>query len=276
MATAKTAEYGIGTGPDELERLGLQHQLWSDTAHALWRMARVGPTDRVLDVGCGPGYASFDLAQIVGSGAVVGVDESPSFIEHLAAQARTRALPQLTGLVGDVQRLPELLPRAAGTFDLAYARWVLCFVADPEAVVAGVASLLRPGGRFAVHDYFNYSTTTTAPRRQSYDKVVAATTAWWRARGGDPDVCGRLPRFLAAHGFSLEHLAVHQWAARGRDSMFHWPHSWWRSFAPKLVEQGYFSRPDCDALLRDLEEIKSSEVDFLLPPPVTEMLAIKR
>ncbi|MFY9341712.1 MAG: methyltransferase domain-containing protein, partial [Planctomycetota bacterium] len=70
-------EYVLGTGADELSRLGLQHRLWSDAAHQAWQRACIRPGQRVLDVGCGPGYAAFDLAQIVTAvGAVVGVDES--------------------------------------------------------------------------------------------------------------------------------------------------------------------------------------------------------
>lgn len=277
MSHPSEPEYVLGTGADELERLGLQHRLWSDDAHALWRRARVGPGQQVLDVGCGPGYAAFDLAQLAGrASTVVGVDESRSFIEHLRAQAASRGLPQLTGVVGDVQRLLALLPDRRGRFDFAWARWVLCFVPDPEAVVAGVAALLRPGGRFAVHDYFNYATSTIAPRRASYDRVIAATQASWRAAGGDPDVAARVPRMMAAHGLDVEHLAIHQRVARPGDSMFAWPDTWWRSYAPKLVEMGHITAEECAAVIRDLDDLAASPTDFILPPPVTEILAVKR
>lgn len=273
-----TREYVLGTGADELARLGLQHRLWADAAHGAWLRAQLRIGQRILDVGCGPGYATFDLAQLVGPGGrVVGIDESAAFVAHVEAQARARALTQVETRVGDVQRLADVLgPAHAGGFDGAYARWVLCFVPDPASVVAGVHGALRRGGRFIVHDYFNYGSMSMAPRRVSHDRAVAATIASWRARGGDPDIVGRLPRLLAAAGFELLHLAVHQRLARPGDTMWHWPDVWWRTYAPKLVESGFLAREDMEQLFRDLDDIAARNTDFIQPPPVFEVIAEKR
>jgi SAM-dependent methyltransferase len=214
------------------------------------------------------------MAQIVtAAGAVVGVDESPSFVQHANRQAQIRGLPQVTAIDGDVQQLPQLLA-AHEPFDFAYARWVLCFVRDPEAVVRGIADRLRPGGRLVVHDYFNYGSMTMAPRRRSHDVVVQATMRSWRARGGDPDIAGRLPAMFAAHGLELTHLAVHQRIARGRDSMFAWPDTWWRTFAPKLVAMGEITQAECDEVIADLVAIRDGD-GFVQCPPVYELIATR-
>ncbi len=279
MSTTKPAEYVLGTGDDELARLALQHRLWGDAAHALWRRAGITPGMRALDVGCGPGHAAFDLAQwVTPSGKVVGVDESPRFVEYLNSQAKVRGLPQASAVVGDVQAIHGIVERAggAGSFDLAYARWVLCFVKDPEAVVAGVAAALKPGGRFCVHDYFNYRSMTMAPRRASHDKAVAATMKSWEARGGDTDIMGRLPRLLHKHGMEVTHLDVHQRVARGSDAMFTWVNVWWRIYAPKLEEMGLLTKQDVDDLIRDLDEIRRSGTDFVSCPPVYEVVSVKK
>ena len=267
-------EYVLGTGQDELERLGLQHRLWSDAAHAAWKLARIGPGQSVLDVGCGPGYASFDLAQLVqGTGRVVGVDESPPFVAHVNEEARRRGLPQLTARAGDVQQLGALdLP--PGSFDLAYARWVLCFVEHPEQVVEGVARLLKPGGRFAIHDYFNYRAMTVAPRRASYAKIVEATERTWRAHGGDPDVVGRLLRLLRDAGLCVEHLVAHQRIARPGESMWHWVDSWWRNFVPKLLQMEAISADDAREFFADWDALRADS-DFALLPCVYEIVAVR-
>ncbi len=276
MSTTKPAEYVLGTGDDELARLALQHRLWGDAAHGLWRRAGIAPGFRVLDVGCGPGHASFDLAQwVTPNGKVVGVDESAGFIEYLNAQARSRGLPQLSGRIGDVQQLGRCI-EPKEHYDLAYARWVLCFVKDPEAVVAGVAAALKPGGKFCVHDYFNYRSMSMAPRRASHDKVVAATVKSWEARGGDTDIMGRLPRLLDKQGLEVTHLDVHQRVARGNDAMFTWINVWWRIYAPKLAEMGLITNDDVDALLHDLDEIRYSTTDFVSCPPVYELISVKK
>ena len=268
-------EYVLGTGDDELARLAQQARLWSDAAVDAWKRAGIAPGQRALDIGCGPGFASFDLAQLVtSSGAVVGIDESEGFIAHLTEQARVRGLPHLKGVAGDVQQIgPALLGNEP--FDLAYARWVLCFVRDPAAVVRSVARCLRPGGHFVVHDYFNYSSMTMGPRRRSHDLAVQATISSWRERGGDPDVVGRLPALFQQHGLRVLHLGVHQRIARGGDSMFAWPDTWWRTFAPKLVAMGKLAQRDCDELIADLTAARTSGTDFVHCPPVYELIAVR-
>ena len=266
-------EYVLGTGGDERARLAQQHRLWSDVALQAWQRAGIAPGQRVLDVGCGPGFAAFDLAQLVTpSGAVVGVDESAGFVRHAGEQATSRGLAQLRAVEGDVQRLEHVLA-GERPFDLAWARWVLCFVRDPEAVVCGVAASLRPGGHLVLHDYFNYGAMTTAPRRASHDRAVAATMRSWRGQGGDPDVMARVPALLAAHGFVVVHLQAHQRVARGCDPMFAWPDTWWRTFAPKLVQRGQLAAADCEALLADLDAIRASATDFVVCPTVYEIVA---
>ncbi|HEB51766.1 MAG TPA: methyltransferase domain-containing protein [bacterium] len=267
-------EYVLGTGADELSRLALQNRLWSDTAVRAWRAAGVAIGHRVLDVGCGPGYASFDLSNLVTPrGYVVGVDESRTFVDEANAMAAARGIEQFEARRGDVQRLGDALAGEA-PFDIAYARWVLCFVADPGAVVRGIAEALRPGGRLVVHDYFAYASMTMAPRRRSHDLAVEATVRAWRKNGGDPDVGQHLPRLFAEFGLRLDAVRTHVRVARGNDSMFAWPDTWWRTFAPKLVAMGELEQTTCNELLRDLEAVAAGD-GFVQCPPVYEFLATK-
>ena len=276
IARMSDREYVLGTGSDELTRLSQQHRLWSNTAHEAWLAARIAPGQRVLDVGCGPGYAAFDLASLVTSrGAVGAVDESTNFIAYANEQAKVRGLPQLAAKVGDAQSLGSVLATEA-PFDLAYARWVLCFVRDPQAVLAGVGASLRAGGRFVIHDYFDYGSMTMGPRRRSHDLAVAATMQSWKQNGGDPDVMGRVPRMLSEHGFSVDSVRSHQRVARGKDAMFAWPDTWWRTFAPKLVAMGLLAASNYEQLLRDLETVRGSETDWVQCPVVYEVIATKR
>lgn len=277
-------EYVLGTGADELARLGLQHRLWSDDASAAWKRAGWGSGSRVLDVGCGPGYAAMDLAQLVGtSGAVVGVDESPGFVEYLNAQAKSRGLLQARGVVGDVQDLASASGLGTQPFDGAYARWVLCFVREPERVVRGVAQRLKPGGLFVVHDYFTYTTMTTGPRSDWHDRLVNATAKSWIEHGGDPDVGGKLPGIFNACGLDLVDLRLHHRVARGgrdangrRDPMLDWPLSWWRTYTPKLVSMGLITQAQGYEAMRGLDELERDATRFVVCPPVFEIVGRKR
>lgn len=283
----QTAEYVLGTGRDESVRLGLQHRLWSWAAHRLWERAGVRPGLSVLDAGCGPGHAAMDLAQIVGpSGRVIGLDESASFLKELGDEAKARRLTNVHRVLGDVQTLEDALPDERGTIDLAYMRWVLCFVPRPEDVIRGLAALVRPGGRVAIQDYFNYEfSIKLAPRRPAFERVVEAVAASWRRRGGDPDIVGRLPGMLLDHGFEVRSLEVVQRVARspaafaesgGADSMWHWPDTFFRTFTPKLVAQGELTQQECDEALAVWGEASADPASFVLMPSVFEVVAVRR
>ena len=278
-------EYVLGTDAAELWRLGFQHRLWSAAAHEAWAKARIAPGQSILDVGCGPGYATFDLAHIAGpTGAVVGVDESAPFIAHLNAAAHSRPAPTISAHVGDVQHIDEVLCRIAAaahapspiaTFDLAYARWVLCFVKDPEAVVRAVARLLKPGGRFVVQDYFDYEHMTLAPKRPEFTKIIDAVARSWRARGGNPDLVGALPALMSRAGLKVTHLDSLNRLARPGSTIWNWPTTFWQSFVPRLVQMNEITQPDADAFFRCWNEVSADPNAFMMLPPVFDVVAEK-
>lgn len=269
-------EYVLGTNQAELERLGFQHRIWSSFAHDLWARAGIGPGLSVLDVGCGPGYAAQDLARLVTpTGRVLGVDESEPYVEHLNAQARALHMPQLSAVVGDVQKLGAAGVEH-GAFDLAWSRWVLCFVADPDAVVAGIAHGLRPGGRFMIQDYFQYRTMSIAPRSTVFETVIQAVDRSWRDRGGNPDVMELIPAFCRQHGMDVTYIGAGPRVARPGSTLWHWPDVFWRIFLPRLEDMGYITADQRVAFLDAWKRASDSPDSFMLLPPVVELIAVKR
>jgi SAM-dependent methyltransferase len=282
-ATTSGAGYILGVNAAELERLGLQHSLWSDAAHSLWRRAGIQPGCRVLDVGCGPGFCTLDLARLVGSrspgvipGEVVGVDESQAYLEYLASQAAARGADNVRCVRANAVELVGVNDLAAGSFDAVYARWLMCFVNDPAGVVRGVHRALKPGGRWAIQDYFNYEAMCTAPRGPAFARAVRATGQSWRSRGGDPDIMGRLPAMLETMGFAVEHIGVNQRVARPGEPMWHWPQSFWHNFLPVLVELGLLTEGDRAAWSAEWDELTRTPGAFALLPPVFDVIAVKK
>jgi ubiquinone/menaquinone biosynthesis C-methylase UbiE len=275
-ATTPDAPYVLGVNDTELARLGLQHRLWAARAHQLWERARLAPGMTVLDLGSGPGFASADLAEIVGpSGRVIAVEESGLYLKHLHDLATARRLTNIDRVLGDVQRLDEVLPAEAAV-DLAYARWVLCFVPDVEAAIAGVARALKPGGRFAIQDYFNYESMSLAPRRPEFTRVISAVAKSWRDRGGDPDVVARIPALLSKHGLELKHLMTEPRVARPGSTIWTWPDSFWKSYLPRLVETGYITQEEAGAFTDCWAEASADTDCFMTLPPVFDVLAEKK
>lgn len=276
-----SSEYVLGTDASELWRLGFQHRLWSAAAHEAWAKAGIAPGQTILDVGCGPGYATFDLAQIAGpDGRVVGVDESAPFVVHLRAAAEARGVSTITAHVGDVHDIDQIVARAeganlVGSFDIAYARWVLCFVKDPERVIRAVAKLLKPGGRFVVQDYFGYEHMTLAPRHPAFTKVIDAVARSWRDHGGDPDVVARLPAMMSRCGLAVTHLDTHNRLARPGSTIWNWPTSFWRSFVPRLVQMNAITPGEQAEFFAAWDEASADPNAFMLLPPVFDVIGKK-
>jgi ubiquinone/menaquinone biosynthesis C-methylase UbiE len=110
-------------------------------------VAQIGDAQRVLDVGCGIGDPTLQVAVLVGPhGRVVGVD----LVEDMLATARERAAALGLGHVefraGDVESM-ELAPH---TFDAVLGRWSLIYVADVAAVLRRLRETLVPGGHIAL------------------------------------------------------------------------------------------------------------------------------
>jgi ubiquinone/menaquinone biosynthesis C-methylase UbiE len=267
------SEYLLGSQTEELERLASQHTTWTREAHALWRRAGFGPGQRLIDLGCGPGFAAFDLAQIVGpSGRVVAVDNAVRFLEHLRLRARERGLEQIEVVDADVRDF--VLPTSG--FDGAYARWLLCFVDRPDAVVAAAAQALRHGGVLAINDYFNYRAFTFAPRSEVMDRVVAAVQDSWQRHGGDLDIQSRMPAILDRCGFEVLEIRPITHIARPASALWNWPLSFFRGFLPTLVDSELISPEDAEAFLAEWDARSADSSSFLFLPPLVDILARRR
>lgn len=110
-------------------------------AEALCRYAGIRKGERVLDIACGPGTASFAAAAL--GAEVTGVDAAKGMIE--LARELAGAKPGITFLEGDLQRLP--MPDAS--FDVVVSSFGVIFSSAPRHAVAEMARVLVPGGRMA-------------------------------------------------------------------------------------------------------------------------------
>ena len=272
MKTRDTNEYALGTHDAEIVRLGIQHKLWSASAFAFWERAGISTGKTVLDIGCGPGYTSYDLAGLVApNGKVIAIDTSVRFIEHLKELLRADHDVPIEPRVGDVQKL-ELPPES---LDAAYQRWVLCFVQDPEAVIRGVAEALKRGGVFAIQDYMHYEGVLLSPRSPAFIHFMDVVSHAWNERGGDTQVGMKLPGLLAKHGLRPVEIRPLHRMARPASQLWRWPTIFIETYAPKLVEEGRLTPEEHTALVRDWEERTNNPNAFFCSPPMIEIIAVK-
>ncbi|MBI3724342.1 methyltransferase domain-containing protein [bacterium] len=270
---APEREYVLGTSQDELTRLGFQHSVWRAQACALWERAGFAPGHTILDVGAGPGFATQDLARLVGPGGrVIAADISQRFIEHLTESTRRLGLENVTPVLRDVQDLDI----EKESVDGAYVRWVLSFVPDPERVVRGVARALRPGAVFAMQEYVAYSSMRLAPPSAACERVVRAVIESWRLRGGNSDVGLVLPGILERAGLSVRELTPISRVARPGSALWQWPEGFFKNYVPTLVASGLLTEDEQRAFFLDWNARARDPDAFFLSPLVLDVIAVKR
>ena len=264
--------YILGDDDGELDRLRLQHKVWRAATQRILDLASFARGDALLDVGCGPGLTTFDLLDRVGeSGRVFAVDASPKMTAALKAQA---AATQTKNLEINVQDAEALTPPPVA-LDGAFARWVLCFVERPGAVIEGVAHSLKQGGRFAAIDYFNYRSISLTPSDPLCDRVFAAVFDSFQNPGGGLDVGRRLPALLRQSGLHTEHIEPICAIGRPGDDVWHWVTDFLRGYLPKLVQRNFLTETERRRFADFWAATSANDDAFIFPPPMLGVVAIK-
>lgn len=106
----------------------------------------IGPTDRVLDVGCGAGQTTRDAARAARSGSVLGVDISEQMLERARRLTAAEGLSNVTFERGDAQ----VHRFAPAQFDVVISRFGTMFFADPVSAFTNLARASRPGAHLVM------------------------------------------------------------------------------------------------------------------------------
>src|SRR5439155_11699417 len=153
------------------------------TAHnsAAYLMPHLRPGMSLLDIGCGPGTITADLAALVAPGRVTAVELTAGALDLARAEIASRRLANVDFAVSDVHALD--FPDA--TFDVVHAHQVLQHVADPVAALRELRRVCAPGGIVAARDS-DYAAFTWYPALPELDEWLALYRTVARANGGEP------------------------------------------------------------------------------------------
>jgi SAM-dependent methyltransferase len=224
-------------------------------------------------VGCGPGYASIDLAEIVGpDGRVVAIDRSRRFLETLDAASAQRGLDNIEQHELDLD--DDDLPRIDA--DGAWCRWVFAFLARPHDLVARIAGVLKPGATFVLHEYFDYSTWRMAPRCPELEDFVDAVMESWRANGGEPDIGLELPQWLDEAGFRIVNLRPIVDIVAPTNYTWEWLATFVQHGARRLAELDRLTMRRAVEISRAVEARAAARHTLMITPGVLEIVAVRR
>ncbi len=185
------------------------------------------PGLRLLDVGCGPGTITADLAARVAPGPTLGVDASADVIAQAQAQAqpvageRAGELPHLTFRTGDAYALD--LPDAS--VDVVHAHQVLQHLTDPVAALREWRRVLAPGGVLAARDS-DYAAFTWSPDDPVLDRWLALYHELTRANRAEADAGRYLLGWAHAAGFDDVTYTSSTWTFADAESRAWWGALW--------------------------------------------------
>ncbi|MEP7027859.1 MAG: methyltransferase domain-containing protein [Candidatus Eisenbacteria bacterium] len=266
-------DYVLGTHDEEIARLGLQHAVWRPRATAAWRRAGFTAGQTLVDLGCGPGWATFDLADIVGrQGRVVAIDRSRRFLDTLERSARARGATQIE--VHEQDLAAGALPVIGA--DGLWSRWIFAFVPGPRDLLARAVAALRPGGTFVSHEYADYRGWQIFPHSPEFESFVNEVMASWRATGGEPNIGMHLPGWLEELGVEVTSLAPLADVARPRDHVWQWPTAFIETGIARLVELGRIDAKRGRAIADAYAHMAATPHAFQITPMVMEIVGVKR
>jgi SAM-dependent methyltransferase len=211
----------------------LQSHRWRTAENSAgYLLPHLRPGLDLLDVGCGPGTITVDLAARVAPGRVLGFDVSADPLDEARAAAE-RAGAAVTFAVGDVYALD--LPD--DSVDVVHAHQVLQHLTDPVAALREMARVCRPGGLLAVRDV-DYATFTWFPADPGLDRWLEVYYAVARANDAEPDAGRRLLAWAHAAGLRDVTASTSSWCYASPAEREWWGRSWaGRATASAFAEQ---------------------------------------
>ena len=199
---------------------------------------------RILDVGCGPGTITVDLARIATSGSVVGLDRSEAVIGEARATARQAGVANVEFAVGDVYALDH----EDHTFDVVHAHQVLQHLSDPVAALREMGRVCTPEGLVAVRDS-DYSAFTWWPAVPELDEWLDLYRAVARGNDAEPDAGRRLKSWALAAGLEVVSSTAGVWCFASPEDVAWWGGMWAErivssSMADQAMERGLATTGD--------------------------------
>jgi len=212
----------------------LRSHVWRTAANsAAYLLGSLKPHMQILDIGCGPGTITADLAALVPDGRVTAVDHAPGILDQARQLTAERGLENVEFAVADVHALdyPD------NTFCVVHAHQVLQHVGDPVQALREMHRVTKPGGFIAVRDA-DYSAMTWYPELPAMTDWLDLYLRVARANGGEPAAGRRLKAWALRAGITDITATSSTWTFATEDERAWWSGLW----ADRTLASAYADR----------------------------------
>ena len=187
--------YAIRGGEEGTRRLDLLARVMGPTTEALLDGSGIGPGMTCLDIGCGAGHVSRNLAARVGpSGRVVAIDLDGVKLAAAREEAERAGLRNVEYRVADVKTWSE-----PDSYDVVYGRFIVSHLPDRESLVSRMGEALRTSGTLILED-IDFSGAFCYPPNDGFARYCELYVRVIGRRGGDANVGARLYQLCLGAG----------------------------------------------------------------------------
>jgi ubiquinone/menaquinone biosynthesis C-methylase UbiE len=215
---------------------------------AAYLLGSLEPGLDLLDVGCGPGNITVDLARRTAPGRAVGIDAATAAVDAARAAAAEQGATGVEFQVGDIYNLVF----DEGSFDVVHAHQVLQHLSDPVAALREMRRVCRPGGVVAARDG-DYQAFTWFPQSPGITRWLDMYRAIARGNHAEPDAGRFLLSWAHAAGFSAVKATASTWCFATPEDREWWGGLWAdrvteSALGDQAVEQGLATRSDLEEM----------------------------
>ena len=197
--------YAIRGGREGKDRLDLLARVMLPTTLELLDRVGLGRGMKCLDVGCGGGHLGILMAGIVGpEGLVIGTDTDPEILALAGEDAETAKVTNVK-----FQRFDACACFWHEEFDVAYARFLLSHLNEPDICLVAMVQACARGGTIVIEDT-DFAGSFCYPTCAAYERYKELYQELVQRRGGDPNIGPKLPAMLRRAGIQGVELNVIQ------------------------------------------------------------------
>lgn len=258
------SEYVLQRGAAGAERLRLLARTVARTTRQLFNEIGIQPGWQCLDVGCGIGEVTRDLARRAApGGAAVGIEIDADFVHRAEQTARGEGV-NATFRQGSAYELLE-----ESRYDLGYARFVLSHLGEPHKALKELVRAVRPGGAVAIEDldFPGHFSHPECPALQRYVDIYEEAV---RRMGGNPRLGRRLPQLFQEAGLVNVQVLVVTSAFHG-GSEAHLTALTMRQIKDAVVKAGIADAAEVEAIARELEAFINRPGTLLSITPIFQV-----
>ena len=263
MITAMTS-YVIRGGKPGYDRLMLLARERGHDTQALLEQAGVSAGMRCIDVGCGGGAVTLEIARLVGpGGTVVGIDMDGVKLGLARQAAAERGLANAEFRVGDVRDWDE-----PGGYDAVYSRFLLQHLSEPAGLIGRMWAAVRDGGVLVVEDA-DCDGFCCDPANEGFELFLDAYRRVLARRGGDHAIGRRLYRYFLAAGIPDPQVRLVQPVHQGEAKTLAW--STLEATADAILAEGLATSDRVTAALASLRRFTDDPGTLICGPRVFQL-----